>query len=917
MEVPLRVASGVWLCSAWWVGVFLAGGCTNGSGNSCPQDQVSVNGACRGVCNNSRDCPAAQECDPSVGACVPRSVATGSSSVGGSAGSAFSALSGSSGALSSSTFASSRASSALGASSGPVVVSSSAPVTSSAGPPPTGPVCDVDGGLVPAGTGHPQNPCLVCDPFRDPGAWSVVDNGSACGPGRVCVGVACTQGCFVEGAFHAPDGAAPNNPCSTCQPAVSSTSFTALMEGSDCGNGQTCQAGACGTACAIANATIPSGQTNSANPCESCQPGISTTAWTPRADQTRCDADGTVCNGVQRCSAGACVNAEPARACDTPSTCQQANGATCDPLTGACAYPLASDGSACGDGQVCSGGACRAGCVVSGQFVAPGTADPTEPCRTCQPLVSTAAFSPVAGGTSCDDGNACNGVRACSAGVCALQAPAVTCTPGPCQTGGTCNPQTGQCSFGMANNGADCGNGQVCQSGSCGTGCNIGGQPYASGAVNPQNPCQSCQPGVSTTAFSPLGNGAACEDDANVCNGTRTCQNGSCAAAGAPITCTPGTCQTGGTCNAVTGACSFNTASNGDACGAGQVCFEGTCGSGCVIGGVFRANDAINPTNPCQVCKPSVSTRDWSNVSNGTGCDDGDVCNGVNTCQAGACMETTADVVCTPGACQTGGTCNAVSGACSFGAAPNGSGCGSGLVCFGGACGAGCVIGTLVAASGSANPQNPCQRCDPATTTTAWSNQNDGTDCSSSNACEGTRSCQSGTCQQAMPPITCTPGLCQVSSACVPASGQCASVNADDGTPCSAGRACSQGACAEGCFVDGAFRNPGDTKAGNPCLLCDPLASTQAWTPYAGFSLDCPMGQVCQSGACTTGCLIESAFLPENAVNPANPCLMCRSEFSVSSWSSANGFLCTTTMGGSGQCCGSRCEPFMQVCADE
>src|SRR6266446_2549563 len=35
----------------------------------------------------------------------------------------------------------------------------------------------------------------------------------------------------------------------------------------------------------------------------------------------------------------------------------------------------------------------------------------------------------------------------------------------------------------------------------CQPGCRIGGQFYASGASNPTNACQSCQPSVSTTVF--------------------------------------------------------------------------------------------------------------------------------------------------------------------------------------------------------------------------------------------------------------------------------------------------------------------------------------------------------------------------------------------------------------------------------
>ncbi len=60
-------------------------------------------------------------------------------------------------------------------------------------------------------------------------------------------------------------------------------------------------------------------------------------------------------------------------------------------------------------------------------------------------------------------------------------------------------------------------------------GCNIGGVSYAASMVNPQNVCQSCQPGLSRGAWSDVANGAAC--DAGVC------QAGSCGSV-CPASCT-------------------------------------------------------------------------------------------------------------------------------------------------------------------------------------------------------------------------------------------------------------------------------------------------------------------------------------------------------------------------------------------
>jgi hypothetical protein len=51
--------------------------------------------------------------------------------------------------------------------------------------------------------------------------------------------------------------------------------------------------------------------------------------------------------------------------------------------------------------------------------------------------------------------------------------------------------------------------------------CVIGGVMWASGAINPANQCQSCQPGTSTTGWSTRANGASCGID-------KVCQAGTC-----------------------------------------------------------------------------------------------------------------------------------------------------------------------------------------------------------------------------------------------------------------------------------------------------------------------------------------------------------------------------------------------------
>ncbi len=57
---------------------------------------------------------------------------------------------------------------------------------------------------------------------------------------------------------------------------------------------------------------------------------------------------------------------------------------------------------------------------------------------------------------------------------------------------------------------------------------------------------------------------------------------------------------------------------------------------GCYIGGVCYAATEINPSNPCEFCDPAYSKTNWNN-RDGLACDDGQYCNGDDTCVASAC----------------------------------------------------------------------------------------------------------------------------------------------------------------------------------------------------------------------------------------------------------------------------------------
>ncbi len=118
-------------------------------------------------------------------------------------------------------------------------------------------------------------------------------------------------------------------------------------------------------------------------------------------------ADADLCNGQETCESGTC---QPG----TPPVVDDANPCTtdsCAPASGVSHVPVA-DGSPCGDGDACNGQeTCQSGQC---QAAVPPTVDDGDPCSidTCDPAVGV-VHTPAAAGTSCSDGNVCNGEESC------------------------------------------------------------------------------------------------------------------------------------------------------------------------------------------------------------------------------------------------------------------------------------------------------------------------------------------------------------------------------------------------------------------------------------------------------------------------------------------------------------------------
>jgi len=124
----------------------------------------------------------------------------------------------------------------------------------------------------------------------------------------------------------------------------------------------------------------------------------------------------------------------------------------------------------------------------------------------------------------------------------------------------------------------------------------------------------------------------------------------------------------------------------------------------CAIAGKCIGSGTVNPNNSCQMCEPWTSSSAWTNDNNKS-CDDNTLCTHTDQCQGGKCAGTayTCDdkLSCTADVCT--------------GKAPAPAGCTFTLK-------AGhCLIANKCYSSGTKNPSDPCEKCNPLKSTSKWS----------------------------------------------------------------------------------------------------------------------------------------------------------------------------------------------------
>ncbi len=234
-----------------------------------------------------------------------------------------------------------------------------------------------------------------------------------------------------------------------------------------------------------------------------------------------------------------------------------------------------------------------------------------------------------------------------------------------------------------------------------------------------------------------------------------------------------------------------------------------------------------------------------------------------------------------------------------------------------------CLINKKCRKQGDKNPSATCQRCDTASSTTAWTD--------SDSLCPGASlKCMSAKCTAGACKTKIQTGYCVVGNVCVKngaanpknACRTCDTSksvtsyqNAANGASCGGNNlSCSVGTCKTGqcahavksgtCMINGVCYLKGELNPLVGCEVCDPAKSSSSWSVSANGATCADDGLACTTDACKGGkcvhtvkagkCLIGSTCYKDGAKNPKSVCQSCNAKASGTGWTAKkNGTSCT------------------------
>jgi hypothetical protein len=479
-----------------------------------------------------------------------------------------------------------------------------------------------------------------------------------------------------------------NNPCTTDRCLAGACQNTVLSDGSACSDGNACtRIDACqGGVCQGSNPVVcaPLDQCHFAG---TCNPATGTCSDPIKPDGTACD-DANACTRTDTCQGGSCAGANPVT-CTPLDQCHLAG--TCNPATGVCSNPNRPDGAPCDDGNACTQTDTCIGGSCSGSN--PVVCSPLDDCHlagTCNPSSGTCSNPVKPDGSACVDGNACTLTDTCQSGSCVGANP-VTCTPlDQCHLAGTCNPITGVCSNPNRPDGSSCNDGNICssidtcQSGVCTAGAtdrDADSDGYFDRLCPGGTDCDDTRPLVNPGATEgPFGSLSCADTLDNDCDDQTDMTDTGCMQCFSHGDCNDNNSCTTDLCQG--GVCTQTPVTNGTSCNDGDLCTQtDTCQNGTCVGSNPVACAPLDQCHDAGTCNPATGLCSHPTKPDGTSCNDGDLCTQTDTCQSGSCTGSN-PVVCTPlDQCHNAGTCDPATGVCSNPNKPNGTSCNDGQAC--------------------------------------------------------------------------------------------------------------------------------------------------------------------------------------------------------------------------------------------
>ncbi|MSQ84560.1 MAG: hypothetical protein EXR77_17050 [Myxococcales bacterium] len=293
-----------------------------------------------------------------------------------------------------------------------------------------------------------SNPCTTDTCAADQGCGSA-PNTLPCSDGSVCtLGDQCAAGQCAAGK---PTSCNDGNPCTddACDPKAGCVH---VPNSATCSDGSACTAN---DGCAQAACAGTAVDCDDANPCtaDACAPA---SGCSHKALSQACD-DGSACTVADQCQSGACVPGKLLACTDanpcTVDSCDSKLGCLHLPATATC-----TDGNLCTVGDGCSGGACLPGAATTCDDGQTCTVHWCDPAKGCQALAIPGP---------CDDGTACTNGDACSGGTCSGKP--LVCDDGDACSADSCDSKTG-CTYSAAADGTPCGGTGTCSSGKCSLG---------------------------------------------------------------------------------------------------------------------------------------------------------------------------------------------------------------------------------------------------------------------------------------------------------------------------------------------------------------------------------------------------------------------------------------------------------------